>query len=93
MNNLRMRALALLTALLVAATPLAAAQAECTTRPSRDVLQSGRIMPLAEALARAGIPRQAVQNVQLCDDGGRFVYRFVVAQPGAAPQPVSIPAN
>ena len=50
-------------------------------------------MPLAEALARAGIPRQAVQNVQLCDDGGRFVYRFVVAQPGAAPQPVSIPAN
>ena len=50
-------------------------------------------MPLAEALARAGIPRQAVQSVQLCDEGGRFVYRFVLAQPGAGPRPVSIPAN
>jgi hypothetical protein len=57
------------------------------------MLQSGRIMPLAEALARAGIQRQAVQNVQLCDDGGRFSYRFIVAEPGAAPRPVSIPAN
>jgi hypothetical protein len=93
MNNLRTRVLGLLMALLVAAAPLAAAEAACTTRPSRDVLQSGRIMPLAEALARAGIPRQAVQNVQLCDEGGRFVYRFVVAQPGAGPRPVSIPAN
>lgn len=93
MNNLRTRVLGLSAAMLVAAASFAAAQAECSTRPSRQMLESGRIMPLSEALARTGIPRQAVQNVQLCNDGGRFVYRFIVAQPGEAPQPVSIPAN
>lgn len=93
MNDLRTRALPLLTALFLAAALPAAAQSGCSSRPSRDMLESGRIMPLAEALARAGIPRQAAQNVQLCDNGGRFVYRFVVTEPGAAPRPVTIPAN
>ena len=66
----------LVLSLTLAATTMAAAQAECfDKRQIQEAVSSGQIMSLDAVLASAGIDGSAeILNVQVCDEGGRLVY-------------------
>ncbi|MBZ8133920.1 PepSY domain-containing protein [Afifella sp. IM 167] len=82
-------------ALALALLPLlaAGAQAACLgSGEARQVVSSGQAMPLSAALSRAGVSGEVV-NVQLCEEGGRYVYHASVLGSDGRVSQVSVPAN
>ncbi|WP_026380592.1 PepSY domain-containing protein [Afifella pfennigii] len=82
-------------ALLLALSPLLIGEAAAACLGSgeaRQAVSSSRAMPLSAALARAGIAGEVV-SVQLCEEGGRYVYRAAVLGPDGRVNQVSVPAN
>ena len=72
----------------------AGAQGSCVSgRNGRPAVESGRIAPFPAAAKRAGISPRDVQGVELCQAGGRYVYRVTVVKSGGPPRVITIPAN
>jgi uncharacterized membrane protein YkoI len=73
----------ILLALMLLPVLAAAAQAACLDkRQIQEAVSSGQIMSLDVVLASAGIGSNAeVLSVQVCDEGGRLVYRIGVLKP------------
>ena len=69
------------------------AQSCVSGRDGRQLLEQGEVVPLPEAMRRAGLKRDQVVEVQLCQAGGGFVYRVRVLQPGGQVRSVDIPAS
>ena len=69
------------------------AQSCVSGRDGRQLLEKGEVVPLPEAMQRAGLKRDQVVEVQLCQAGGGFVYRVRVLQPGGKVRSVDIPAS
>lgn len=60
---------------------------------ARAVLERGEAITFPEALQRAGYSRdQLAGGPQLCEAGGRYVYRIKIVEQGQV-QSVTIPAN
>ena len=60
----------------------------------QQAVASGEIMSLAQVLSAAGIGSNAeVLNVQVCDEGGRFVYIIGVLTPDGEAQNLVLSAN
>jgi len=90
-----MNRLARLFAICLAILPLVAGGAEAACLGSgeaRQAVSSGQAMPLSAALARAGVSGEVV-DVQLCEEGGRYVYHASVLGPDGRVTQVSVPAN
>ena len=69
------------------------AQSCVSGQEARQLLEQGQVVPLPEALRRAGVSRdQLAGNPQLCQAGGGFVYKVRVYQDGQL-SAVNIPAN
>ena len=72
---------------------VAPAQSGCASRAEgRQLLEQGQVVPLPEAMRRAGLPSGAVVDAQLCREGGGYVYRVRVRQNGNVRQ-AKIPAG
>jgi hypothetical protein len=86
----------ILAALLLAGACLPSAglaQGCVSGREARQLIQQGQVVPLPEALRRAGVARnQIAGNPRLCAGGGGFVYQVRVVQDGQVTS-VTIPAN
>ena len=84
-------------ALLIASSigfPAAGMAQGCTSRQDgRALLEQGQVLPLPEAMRRAGISRDQVVEVQLCQAGGGYVYRVRVLQPGGRVRSINVPAG
>jgi hypothetical protein len=78
----------------VAGLPSAGMAQNCVSgQEARQLLEQGQIVPLPEALQRAGVSRdQLAGNPQLCESGGGLVYKIRVYQDGQLTG-VNIPAN
>lgn len=87
--------IALATLFLVTIGPVSPAKAAgCVTRQeAHAMLERGEALPFPEALQRAGYSSdQLAGGPQLCEAGGRYVYRVKIVQQGQV-QSVTIPAN
>ncbi len=70
------------------------AQAACISgQEGRRLLEQGQVVPFPEAMRQAGLKRDEVVDVQLCEGGGGFVYRVRVLQPGGRVRSMNIPAG
>ncbi|MBA3516192.1 MAG: hypothetical protein H0T75_00715 [Rhizobiales bacterium] len=70
------------------------AQAACISgQEGRQLLEQGQVVPFPEAMRQAGLKRDEVVDVQLCEGGGGFVYRVRVLQPGGRVRSMNIPAG
>ena len=79
MSKLHIVAAALVVATILGVASDASAQGACLSRrDARRLLDSREVVPLADALNRAGVRRQEVipDGVELCGRPGNFVYRF-----------------
>lgn len=64
----------------------------CLSRSEgRSLMEQGQVLPLPEAMRRAGVSGDVV-DAQLCAGGGGYVYRVRVRQGGDV-KPISIPAS
>ncbi len=74
--------------------PTAGMAQGCMSRQDgRVLLEQGRVAPLPVALQRAGVSRDQVVEVQLCQSGAGFVYRVRVLQPGGRVRSINVPAG
>ena len=93
MTKLRTLAAALVVLALAGPASEALAQECYSGRAGRQMLEERQIVPLPEALRRAGIERDRLVGVELCQAGGGFVYRVRVLEPGGGVRQIEIPAG
>ncbi len=81
--------------LLALAGPVSEGMAqECFSRGAgRQMLENREIVPLPEALRRAGVARNRLVGVELCRAGGGFIYRVRVLGPAGRVRHIDIPAG
>ena len=88
---LRSAVLALALVLGLFATPASAA---CLSpAESREILASGQVMPLSQAIRQAGIRGQPVGQARLCENRGGWFYRVKVLDRRGEVTRVEIPAS
>ncbi|RUT30988.1 hypothetical protein EMQ25_08900 [Arsenicitalea aurantiaca] len=70
------------------------AQACLSNQELQEAVSSGRVAPVADVLARAGVGRdQQVLSVRACDEGGRIVYVVGVLGADGNAQNLTLPAG
>ncbi len=90
----KLPALAAALVVLLAGPAQEALAQECLSgRAGRQMLENREIIPLPEALLRAGVGRDRLLGAELCRVGGRFIYRVRVLGPGGREDHVDIPAG
>lgn len=68
--------------------------AECLSRgQGRELMERGQVIPLPEALQRAGLPPGGLVDAQLCQGGRGYVYKVRVLQGGGKVRAINIPAS
>ena len=73
---------------------VSAADAVCLSPDeSRQILASGQVMPLSDAIRLAGIRGQPVGQAKLCENRGGWFYRVKVLDQRGEVTRVDIPAN
>jgi hypothetical protein len=93
MCNLPVAAFATLFLATVAPMSGATAAGCVAGQQARAILERGEAIPFPEALRRAGYSGdQLAGGPQLCEAGGRYIYRVKIVQRGQV-QSVTIPAN
>ena len=89
----RLIAAAFVASVLAGQASSAAAQECFSFRAGRQFVEQGLVVPLPEAMRRAGLRRNQLVNVQLCRAGGGFVYRLRVIGPAGRLRWLELPAG
>ena len=87
------RAIAAVLCAMVLAAPSGGLAACLSRGDGRSLMEKGQVIPLPEALQRAGLSPGELVDVQLCQGGGGYVYKVRILQDGGKLRTMNIPAR